>query len=102
MALGALQAIENTKGTWETTTDNWATAGTVAKDLYVVGFDGTTDGLQAVKDGKMLATIKQQPDWMGLTDIDDMESVLDGKTIDKTIDAPTVVVNKTNVDKYLS
>ncbi len=100
MALGALTAIANDPA-WSTTIGKWADEKTKANDLYVVGFDGTKDGIQAVKDGKLLATIKQQPDWMGMTAIDDMDQVLNGKTIDKTIDAPTVVVNKSNVDQYL-
>ncbi|WP_256738755.1 ribose ABC transporter substrate-binding protein RbsB, partial [Cronobacter sakazakii] len=46
MALGALRALQ--------------TAGKT--DVMVVGFDGTADGVKAVQDGKMSATVAQQPE----------------------------------------
>jgi len=48
MALGALQAIEAAK-----------------KQILVVGFDGGADAVKAVKDGKMAATVAQQPKLIG-------------------------------------
>lgn len=49
MALGALAAIEAAK----------------LKNIYVIGFDATEDGKIAVAEGKMAATIAQQPNLMG-------------------------------------
>ena len=48
MALGALEAV-------------------AGKDIQIVGFDATDDAVAAVKDGKMAATVAQQPDKMGET-----------------------------------
>jgi len=48
MALGALKAIEES-----------------GKSIYVVGFDGTEDAIKAVRDGRLTATIAQQPSKMG-------------------------------------
>ncbi len=33
----------------------------------VVGFDGTADGVKAVQDGKMSATVAQQPEQIGVS-----------------------------------
>jgi len=46
MAVGALRALQK--------------AG--RKDVLVVGFDGTADGIAAVKRGKMAATVTQLPE----------------------------------------
>ena len=40
------------------------------KQIFIIGFDGTDDGVKAVKDGTMAATIAQQPDKMGEIGVD--------------------------------
>lgn len=50
MALGAIEAIE---------------AAGLADQIQVVGFDGTEDGIKAVEDGRLSATVAQQPEEMG-------------------------------------
>lgn len=40
------------------------------KQLLIIGFDGTADGIKAVNDGEMAATIAQQPDKMGEIGVD--------------------------------
>ena len=64
MALGALEAIAAT-----------------GKDIKVVGFDATDDAVAAVKAGKMLATVAQQPDQMGKTAVDTAITLAEGETI---------------------
>ncbi|PHM58729.1 ribose ABC transporter substrate-binding protein RbsB [Xenorhabdus sp. KK7.4] len=69
MALGALRALQ--------------TAG--KKDVLVVGFDGTDDGIKAVEAGKLDATIAQRPEQIGIIGIQTADNVLKGNKVDATI-----------------
>lgn len=60
MALGAQKALES--------------AG--MNDVLVVGFDATSDAVEAVKNGKMAATVAQQPDIIGKTAVDAIDEYL--------------------------
>ena len=85
MALGAVQAL-----------------GAKAGDgVSVVGFDGTDDGLAAVKDGKMAATIAQQPVELGKKSVEVMSQVLAGETVDAEIPVPVETVTVDNVADFL-
>ncbi|WP_423798082.1 ribose ABC transporter substrate-binding protein RbsB [Neobacillus sp. SAB-20_R2A] len=77
MALGAIEAI-NSSG----------------KDIMVIGFDGNDDALNAIKAGKMEATVAQQPDLIGKLAIDAGIDVLKGKKVPKNIPAPLKLVTK--------
>ncbi len=66
MALGAVEAIGN-------------------RDIKVVGFDATDDALKAVKEGRMAATVAQQPDLMGATAVENAEKLISGETVEKSI-----------------
>ncbi|ALB64648.1 Ribose ABC transport system, periplasmic ribose-binding protein RbsB (TC 3.A.1.2.1) [Cronobacter condimenti 1330] len=65
MALGALRALQ--------------TAGKT--DVMVVGFDGTADGVKAVQDGKMSATVAQQPEQIGVIGVQTADKVLKGEKV---------------------
>jgi D-allose transport system substrate-binding protein len=52
MALGVLEAVQNAK-----------------KDILVVGTDGVPEAVQSVKDGKLAATVAQDPAKMGATSL---------------------------------
>lgn len=75
MALGAMSAI--------------AAAG---KEIIIVGFDGTDEGIAAVKRGKLAATIAQQPELIGATGIETAHKVLQGEKVAKAIPVPLKVV----------
>ena len=79
MALGAIEAIAST-----------------GKDIKVVGFDSTDDAVAAVKSGKMLATVAQQPDQMGKTAVDTAVSLANGETVEKSIPVEVKLVTKEN------
>ncbi|MDB1145160.1 MAG: ribose ABC transporter substrate-binding protein RbsB [Alcaligenaceae bacterium] len=64
MALGALRAIAPT-----------------GKTIMVVGFDGTDDAVQAVKAGKLAATIAQQPDLIGALGVEIADKILKGEKV---------------------
>ncbi|MGB9779549.1 ribose ABC transporter substrate-binding protein RbsB [Caldanaerobacter sp.] len=81
MALGAIKAIEaaNRQG------------------IIVVGFDGTEDALKAIKEGKMAATIAQQPALMGSLGVEMADKYLKGEKIPSFIPAELKLITKENV-----
>ncbi|MEC2064180.1 ribose ABC transporter substrate-binding protein RbsB [Bacillus inaquosorum] len=71
MALGALEAI-NSSG----------------KDIIVIGFDGNKDALASIKDGKLSATVAQQPELIGKLATEAADDILHGKKVKQSISAP--------------
>lgn len=89
MALGAIQAIEG--------------AGlTPGKDVIVVGYDAIPDAVQAIKDGKMYATIAQSPFLQGYWGVYAAYYHITKDWTPSTdwIPTPVVVVTKANVDTF--
>ena len=78
MALGALSALKE--------------AG--LKNVIIVGFDGTDDGINAVNKGTMAATIAQQPDVIGKTAVDNVQKAIDGADLPKFIPVPLKLITK--------
>lgn len=78
MALGALRALQ--------------TAG--KRDVLVVGFDGTEEGIKAVQGGKLSATIAQRPDQIGIVGIQTADKVLKGEKVDAVIPVELELVIK--------
>ncbi|MGX7263374.1 D-ribose ABC transporter substrate-binding protein [Enterococcus crotali] len=72
MALGAVEALK--------------AAG--KKDVLVIGFDGNEDGVKAVKDGIMAATVAQQPVEMGKLALQAAYDHFEGKKVEGKIDSP--------------
>ncbi|MBO0445158.1 D-ribose ABC transporter substrate-binding protein [Enterococcus ureilyticus] len=72
MALGAVEALK--------------AAG--KKDVLVIGFDGNEDGVKAVKDGTMAATVAQQPVEMGKLALQAAYDHFEGKKVESKIDSP--------------
>jgi ribose transport system substrate-binding protein len=85
-ALGAIQALK--------------AAG--RSDVVVVGFDGTKDGLQAIKDGTIAADVLQFPGVMGTVGVDLMVRHLNGEEIPTKVDSGSGLATKDNVDQYLT
>ncbi|MFE7933232.1 substrate-binding domain-containing protein [Streptomyces sp. NPDC057456] len=81
MALGAIKALGSKAG----------------KSVQVVGFDGTPDGLAAVKNGTLYASVAQQPSQLGKIAVDNALKALQGKKVEKTVKVPVKVVTKENV-----
>ena len=77
MALGALRAVQ-----------------AAGKDITIVGFDGTKDGIAAVKRGKLAATIAQQPDLIGALGVETADKVLKGESVEEYIPVPLKVVTE--------
>lgn len=77
MALGAIEAIESS-----------------GKDIPVVGFDGNDDALTSIQNGKLNATVAQQPELIGQMAVDAARDVLEGKEVEASIPAPLKLVTK--------
>ena len=84
MAIGAISALGSKAG----------------QSAKVVGFDGTADGIKAVKAGTMGATIAQQPALLGKTAVDQAADILAGKQVSKTTPIKVVLVTKDNAKDY--
>lgn len=78
MALGAATAL--------------AEAG--VKQVPIVGFDATPDGLAAVRDGQLAATIQQKPDLIGKLGVDAARQLLDGKSVPPSIAVPLALISR--------
>ncbi|ADL69220.1 ribose ABC transporter substrate-binding protein RbsB [Thermoanaerobacterium thermosaccharolyticum] len=78
MALGAIKAIK----------------GANRQGILVVGFDGTADGLNAIKNGQMTATIAQQPELIGTLGVDTADKYLKGEKVARKIPAEIKLIEK--------
>src|SRR5690606_10196768 len=63
-----------------------------AGQIKVIGFDATADAVRAVQEGRMLATIAQQPRLMGALGVETAVKVLRGEPVDKFIPVPLSLV----------
>ncbi|QFU00857.1 D-ribose-binding periplasmic protein precursor [Halomonas sp. THAF5a] len=61
-------------------------------DVVLVGFDGTDDGIQAVNDGKMSATIAQQPARIGEFGVTAADRLLKGESVEASVPVPLQLV----------
>jgi len=77
MALGAERAIEE--------------AG--LKNIAVVGFDATPDGLAAVKAGTLAGTVQQKPELIGKLGVDAAKRLIDGESVAQDIPVPLALIS---------
>jgi ABC-type sugar transport system substrate-binding protein len=85
MALGAVQAL----------------GGSAGDDVKVVGFDATEDGLSAIQDGTMNATVAQQPAEIGSLGVENAISVINGESVEENIPVEVQLVTPENVSEFL-
>ena len=88
-AVGALKALESTK--------RFKPMGDPGH-VVIIGIDGTAQALQAIRDGKIDATISQNPVKMASKAVDFATDVKAGKTIEKRVYYPNLLINKENID----
>lgn len=84
MALGAIKALGSKAGS----------------SVAVIGFDGTPDGLKAVKDGTLYASVAQQPTELGRIAVRNALKAAAGEKVERTVKVPVKVVTKENVDEF--
>ncbi|MCG8924807.1 substrate-binding domain-containing protein [Lentzea sp. CC55] len=85
MALGAIKALGARAG----------------KDVMVVGFDGTPDGLKAVQDGTLTATIAQQPKLLGSKAVEQAVRAAKNEPVQQVVDVEVKVITKQNVAEFI-
>lgn len=78
MALGAMEAIQAAN----------------RNDILIVGFDATNDAQKAVQDGKMLATVAQQPKEMGKISIEIAKKIMANEKVDPFIPVKLELITK--------
>lgn len=86
MALGAVQALGDRAGS----------------EVKIVGFDAVDDALQAIQDGKMNATVAQQPERIGQLGVENAIKVIDGESIEENIPVEVKLVTQDNVSQFMS
>ncbi|MFL6055043.1 MAG: substrate-binding domain-containing protein [Actinoallomurus sp.] len=84
MALGAVKALGAKAG----------------KQVKVVGFDGTPDGLKAIQAGTLTADVAQQPVLLGQMAVQSAVKAAKGGKIDATVAVPVKVATKDNVAQF--
>ncbi|NUQ99355.1 MAG: substrate-binding domain-containing protein [Streptomyces sp.] len=67
------------------------------KSVAVIGFDGTPEGLGAVKAGTLYASVAQQPTELGRIAVQNAVKVADGTKVTKSVMVPVKMVTKENV-----
>ncbi|ANZ37128.1 D-ribose ABC transporter substrate-binding protein [Lentzea guizhouensis] len=85
MALGAIKALGARAG----------------KDVMVVGFDGTPDGLKAIQEGTLFATIAQQPKALGEKAVEQAVHAAKGEAVQQVVDVEVKVITKQNVAEFI-
>ncbi|HZH61872.1 MAG TPA: sugar ABC transporter substrate-binding protein [Metabacillus sp.] len=85
MGMGALQALEK--------------AG--QNDIVLISIDAIADALQAVKDGRLDATVFQNSTDQGGGSVEAAVKLAKGETVEKEVFIPFELVTKENVDNYL-
>lgn len=84
MALGTIQALGAKAG----------------KEIKVVGFDGTADGMKAIKAGTMAGTIAQQPKELGRSAVAAAVKAIKGQSVPKTEPITVKTVTVKNVGDF--
>ncbi|MEV0404677.1 substrate-binding domain-containing protein [Actinoallomurus sp. NPDC050550] len=84
MALGAIKAL----------------GGKAGKQVKVVGFDGTPDGIKAIQAGTLTADVAQQPVLLGQLAVQSAVKAAKGGKIDANVAVPVKVATKDNVAQF--
>ena len=71
------------------------------KKAVVMGVDGNQSAKESVRDGGLFGTVAQDAAGMGFLGVESIYKTLNGQSVDKKIDAPTPVITKDNVSRYL-
>ncbi|MGW6443743.1 substrate-binding domain-containing protein [Lentzea sp. NPDC055074] len=85
MALGAIKALGARAG----------------KDVQVVGFDGTPDGLKAIQDGTLAATVAQQPKLLGSKAVEQAVHAAKNEPVQQVVDVEVKVITAKNVAEFV-
>ncbi|QLE74853.1 D-ribose ABC transporter substrate-binding protein [Streptomyces rectiverticillatus] len=84
MALGAAKALGSAAG----------------EGVKVVAFDGTPDGIAAVRAGRLTATVAQQPKLLGRLAVDWAVKASKGEKLPERVKVPVVLVDRKNAAEF--
>lgn len=84
MALGAIEALGDRAGS----------------EVMVVGFDGTEEGITAVADGTLEATIAQQPTELGKQAVAEAAKVLADEDVEEEVSVEVVTITEDNAGEF--
>lgn len=84
MSMGALQASESQN-----------------RELVIIGTDAIPDALQAVKDGRLSATVLQDANTQASTSVDVAVKIANGESVDARYDVPFQLITIDNVDDFM-
>ncbi|TDW29122.1 substrate-binding domain-containing protein [Cryobacterium psychrophilum] len=84
MALGAIQSLGARAGT----------------EVMVAGFDGTSDGFEAISAGTLHSTVAQQPAKLGQLAVEQALKAINGETVEEIVPVEVVSVTKENVGDF--
>ncbi|MGI5977937.1 MAG: sugar ABC transporter substrate-binding protein [Oscillospiraceae bacterium] len=88
-ALGAVKAIEQANRSYPQ--DD-------SRHIFVIGIDGNPEGIQAVRDGRMDATISQNPISMGMKSVQMVyDYVKNGVQPEKATESPQMLITTQNI-----
>ena len=71
-----------------------AAANSANQKIFIVGFDGTADGVQAVENAAVSATIAQQPEVMGKQGLEVAVKAAKGEKVEAKVSAPLKLIEK--------
>ena len=69
--------------------------------VLVAAFDGMPEFVDMIRDGRLIGAAMQQPYLMGVRSLEVMLEHLDGKSVDKEVVVPIIVVTKDNLEEVL-
>jgi len=72
-----------------------------AGQITVLGIAGSTEGAQAIKQGKMLSSCAQMPHEIGRLAVEKAYDALAGRKVDPIVRVPVKLVTKANADDFL-
>jgi len=70
------------------------------KDVVVLGFDGAKTAFDAVRDGRIHATVLQDPREQGAKAVEVLAAKLKGEPVDPEVVTPLRLITKENVDEF--
>ncbi len=86
MALGARKAIEDAN---------------MQDQIKVYGIDATPDGLSAVKEGRLAATVSQNTSLQGTTSVNLADKLIKGEKVELENFVECILITKENVDSFI-
>ncbi len=84
MAQGAQRAVEQ-----------------AGRDIKVLGFDGTLPVAELVLEGKIMATVAQNPYEMGVLGVENAIKAVNGESVEERIDSGVQIVDASNAQQFL-